>query len=443
MAVRLSFMRLRSAQKLLDVLPVISQQQRFLSPPDSATPKEAAEQVAVQQERNKAAGPMLELVRDFLDPADFFRSLTNVGVDFFCGVPDSLLKDFCAYMTDNVERSKHVITANEGTAVSLAAGYHLATGKFACVYLQNSGLGNCVNPLTSLAAGEVYSIPMILLVGWRGEPGKRDEPQHMVKGQLTPALLATLGIPFQILPDFQEGAERALYTAKKHIQHSLTPYAFLVKRQTFLPYTLQEQNTETYPLLREEALHTLMREINDRDVVVSTTGMLSRELFEYRHNLEQGHERDFLTVGSMGHASSIAMGIAMSKPKRRVWCLDGDGAALMHLGALASIGQRGPPNLKHVIINNGAHDSVGGQPTDAGNAATFSFTKAALALGYKEAFTASTPEEIQAATATLKSKEGPLLLEIKAKIGARSNLGRPNRSPIQNKADFMHFLQIS
>eukprot|EP01135_Chromosphaera_perkinsii_P010635 Nk52_evm35s2192 gene=Nk52_evmTU35s2192 len=379
-----------------------------------------------------------ELVRDFLDPAEFYGAIKRNNIDFFTGVPDSLLKDFCAYVTSNTPSNKHVITANEGNAIALAAGHHFATGKSACVYLQNSGLGNIINPLMSLAAPEVYSVPMLMLIGWRGEPGKKDEPQHLVQGQATPALLASLNIPFQVLPDFQEGAEKVLRTAAEYMEQNQGPYAILVRRQTFVPYKLPAEEPK-FELNREGALKLVVDSLGQRDVVVGTTGMLSRELFEYRVARKDGHEKDFLTVGSMGHASSIALGIALEKPNRKVYCLDGDGAMLMHMGASATVAHLEQENFKHVLINNGAHDSVGGQPTNA-LTDTFSFTKIAEGMGYKWTETASSTEEIKEKLAALQSAEGPAMLEIFVNRGGRKDLGRPTRTPIQNKEDFMTFL---
>lgn len=399
-------------------------------------------QVAQQQHRNQEEGRMTELVRDFLDPSEFFRLLKNIDINFFCGVPDSLLKDFCAYVTDSVPKSQHVITSNEGSAVALASGYHLATGKHALVYLQNSGLGNTINPIISLAMPGVYNIPMLLLIGWRGEPGKRDEPQHRAQGQATPGLLAALGIPFQPLPDYIEGAAQALLTARQHMKTTKAPYALLVKRQTFLPYKLNREDPYNFPLNREMAMKAVVDALHERDVTVGTTGMLSRELFEYRQAKGQGHEKDFLTVGSMGHASTIALGIAMHRPQRQVFCLDGDGAAIMHMGSLATIGQSRVPNFKHILINNGCHDSVGAQPTDAEDHDHFSFATIAKGCGYKHAIVAITEEEVRAGARTLRETEGPALLEIKTSPGGRKDLGRPTRSPLENKADFMHFLAI-
>ncbi|KAK2189303.1 hypothetical protein NP493_109g02008 [Ridgeia piscesae] len=384
---------------------------------------------------------MTELIRDFLSPALFYKRLADIDIDFFCGVPDSLLKDFCAYVTDNTPTERHVITANEGNAVSLAVGYHMATKRSALVYLQNSGLGNVINPLLSLADRDVYRIPMLLLVGWRGEPGKKDEPQHRVQGQLTAGLLASLHIPFQILPDYDEGAQQALQAARHHMDSTSSPYCLLVKRQIFTPYKKRLPKTMDMEILtREGALRLVGDALGDRDVVVGTTGMLSRELFEYRVARGHGHEKDFLTVGSMGHASSIALGIAQQKPHRQVYCFDGDGAAIMHLGAWATVGQSGNTNFKHIVFNNGVHESVGAQPTAAMDMTRFSFKRIAEAVGYKMALVATTKEEIVSALQALKQAEGPALLELRVRIGHRKDLGRPTRTPVENKQDIMTFL---
>jgi len=418
-----------------------SSQQSFTQ--QDAKTQEGQEQLPQQQARNEDAGSFTELVRDFLDPQDFHAAVRRQGIDFFCGVPDSLLKDYCAYVTGNEPAANHVITANEGSAIALASGYHLSSGKTAMVYLQNSGLGNIVNPIMSLASTSVYSIPMLLLVGWRGEPGKRDEPQHVTQGKATPGLLAACGIPFQVLPDYLEGAEQTLYTARKHMEVTKGPYCLLVKRQTFLPYKMNYEETiyDQMPLNREGAVNEVMKVLHERDVVIGTTGMLSRELFELREQHGHGHEKDFLTVGSMGHASSIALGVAMQRTKRQVFCLDGDGAALMHMGNMSTIGNTGPANYNHIVINNGAHDSVGGQPSDALNE-NFDICKVALGLGYKQAICVTTPEEIQAGVTAMRATDGPILMEVKVRKGGRKNLGRPTRTPIQNKDDFMHFLAI-
>ncbi|KAM3138760.1 hypothetical protein pb186bvf_009139 [Paramecium bursaria] len=382
--------------------------------------------------------PYLELQRDFLDPAEFYQLLGKQGVQFYTGVPDSLLKDFCAYVADNTTSQQHVIAANEGTAVSLAAGYHLATNRIPCVYLQNSGLGNLVNPYMSLAHPKVYGIPILFLIGWRGEPGKKDEPQHLVQGKRMNGILTEMGMQYDVLPDYIEGAQEALDTAFYSMRQRKGPYALLVRRQCFTNYKLQSVVKNSSPLNREQALEVVINMINPMDVCVSTTGFMSRELFELRQKYKQTGEQDFLTVGSMGHASSIALGIAITKKSRQVFCLDGDGAAIMHLGALTQVGSLQPKNYKHILFNNQAHDSVGAQPTSNQN---LNFQQIALGCGYRDAFKATNEVEIKEQLQKLIQSEGPSLLEIMIKPGARKDLGRPTSSTFDNKEKFMTFLQ--
>jgi len=376
-----------------------------------------------------------------LDPAKFYQSCRESGINFFCGVPDSLLKDFCAYVTSHSSSKDHVITANEGAAVGLASGYHLATGQPAMVYLQNSGVGNMVNPLMSLADPDVYSIPMLILIGWRGEPGVKDEPQHVSQGRITPDIVECMGLPWDELPRDEAGMKEVLKKVTSHFESHKSPYCLLVRKSTFDTYKLQADDAESYPLSREDALVQVIDCLEETDAVVGTTGMLSRELFECRVSKEMGHGRDFLTVGSMGHASAIALGVAMHTPNKQVFCLDGDGSTLMHMGSMATVGQQGPANIKHVIFNNGAHDSVGGQPTEAANHDKFDLQKIATGCGYRETLVASTKSEIEAAVRQLHQSEGPVLLEVKCRKGSRANLGRPTRTTHENKHDFMDFLQ--
>jgi phosphonopyruvate decarboxylase len=364
------------------------------------------------------------------------------GTTFFTGVPDSLLKDFCAYITDNCSKEEHIIAANEGTAMATAAGYHMATGKVPVVYLQNSGLGNTVNPLLSLSSPKVYSIPTLLLIGWRGEPGKKDEPQHLVQGPLTPGLLREMGVPYDILPDYAEGAFDVLEKAYKTMEETKGPYALLVRKACFEKYKLKtevEVFTGDNMLHREEVLEKVIS-VFPKEPLVTTTGFTSRELFELRVENGQSHAQDFLTVGSMGHCSSIAMGIAIAKAEtgEQVLCIDGDGAALMHMGAFATAGQSGLKNFKHVLVNNAVHDSVGGQPTQCQN---IDFPAIARACGYTSSASASDADDIVKALEEMREKEGPAFLEIKAKPGARANLGRPTTSTHQNKQAFMEMLK--
>ncbi|BFZ05205.1 hypothetical protein BsWGS_08244 [Bradybaena similaris] len=396
------------------------------------------------QHRSFSASPTLSSPtgKQQLHPGVFFNAVKDSSIHFFCGVPDSLLKDFCAYVTKNCPSQEHIITANEGAAVALAAGYHLASDKTAMVYLQNSGLGNMVNPLMSLANPSVYSLPMLLLIGWRGEPGVKDEPQHVAQGRITERMLECMEIPYEVLSKNESEMKSTLKRAEVHFEEKKSPYAILVKSKTFSSYSLPLVDNPQFPLTREEALFKVVECLKEEDAIVGTTGMLSRELFEYRVTMQMGHARDFLTVGSMGHASAIALGIALQKPKRQIFCLDGDGALLMHMGSLATIGQQGPENFKHIVFNNGAHDSVGGQPTEAANHEEFDLGQIAKGCGYRETLVAYTANEIEEKVKYLHKAKGPIFLELKVKVGARSNLGRPTRTTHENKDDFKEFLSL-
>lgn len=374
-----------------------------------------------------------------ISPKAFTLLLAKSGINFFFGVPDSLLKNFCAYITDTAKPHAHIIAANEGNAIALAAGHYLATGKVGLVYLQNSGLGNSVNPLVSLADSEVYGIPILLLVGWRGEPGIKDEPQHTKQGKITRELLKTMGVAYEVLPASLAGAKKAVAKAVIHMRASGCPYALIIKNATFAPYTLKKITPQprVAHLLREEAIEIITNQFNGDEVLVATTGKTSRELFELRESAGSGHERDFLTVGSMGHSSQIALGVALAKPDRQVYCLDGDGALIMHMGALATTGNASPNNFKHIVLNNGAHESVGGQPTAA---LSIDIPAIAQACGYKKTFQASDERGLRRSMDGLKKSTGPALLEVLIRQGSRQDLGRPTVSPKENKKAFMDFL---
>lgn len=373
-----------------------------------------------------------------LSPAFFIDTLKTLGVDFYAGVPDSLLKNVCAYITDHFDDRHNIIAANEGGAIGLAAGYHLATGKVGCVYMQNSGQGNVINPLASLTDREVYHIPMLLLIGWRGRPGVHDEPQHVKQGKITTGLLNVMGVNYEVLSKDEAVAEKQMAKAMESISLTGDVFALVVEKDTFDSYTLQKNAVNDYELTREEAIQMVASAIENDAAVVSTTGMISRELFEYREAQQQGHQRDFLTVGSMGHASQIALGIAMEKPHRRVYCFDGDGAALMHLGGMAIVASKATANYIHVVFNNGAHDSVGGQPTVGHRVDLPAIAKA---VGYKDAWRVDTREALSASLQTLPGVEGPVMLEIRVRKGNRKDLGRPTTTPIQNKEALMEFLK--
>jgi phosphonopyruvate decarboxylase len=373
-----------------------------------------------------------------IETKTFFDGLSELGVRSFSGVPDSLLKDFCACVTDSAGEGDHLITANEGGAIAYAAGRYLASGQPGLVYLQNSGLGNTVNPLTSLADPAVYSLPMMLLVGWRGQPGHKDEPQHAKQGQITIPMLEVLGLPYKVL---QTETDRALADAREMFELSVRehrPVALVVGEGSFSPWKLQSRAPDTGIMLREEVLEAILQVLCAEEIVVATTGKTSREVFEIRGRGRQGHQRDFLTVGSMGHASQIALGLAEERPNRRVICIDGDGAVLMHMGGMAIIGSRAPRNFLHVVINNGAHESVGGQPTSALAA---DLCTIARGCGYPAVRCVVEPAELPAAIKWLQEASGPVFLEIRTRLGSRPDLGRPTISPKDNVRDFIRHIE--
>lgn len=370
-------------------------------------------------------------------PKFFVDALASKGINFFTGVPDSLLKNICAYITDTFPKEQHIIAANEGGAMGIAAGYHLATGKIPVVYMQNSGEGNIINPLASLTDKEVYNIPVLLLIGWRGMPGIHDEPQHVKQGKITTGLLNTMGIDYTVLSKEEDKAATQIQKAADYIQRTNEVYALVIEKDTFETYTPQNTTESGQTFSREEAIETVVNNLQDDAVVVSTTGMISRELFEIRERKGQDHAHDFLTVGSMGHASQIALGIALQQPARPVYCFDGDGASIMHMGNMAITASMQPKNYIHIIYNNGAHDSVGGQPTVG---LDIDFIAIAKAIGYKRAFTCDSAVSLKSNLIEAQTAEGPSLIEVKVKKGNRKDLGRPTTTPIQNKEALMNFL---
>ena len=364
-----------------------------------------------------------------VDTVNFYNYLVNHDLDFFTGVPDSLLKELCSCIKDNSDAKHNIIAANEGNAVGLASGYHLSTGKLGVVYMQNSGEGNAVNPLLSLADPKVYSIPMLLIIGWRGEPGVHDEPQHVKQGEVTLKLLEAMDIPYRILSDnYEDDLSYLISLAKKDNK----PVALVIRKGMFSQYNpVNKEKAVMGELLREEALEVILDNIGD-DPVVSTTGKESREIFEIRERRNQGHAHDFLTVGSMGHTSSIALGVSIGTNKN-VWCLDGDGSFIMHMGSLAVAGQSAGDNFKYIINNNAAHESVGGQPTVSDR---IDIKSILIACGFANTYEARTKEEIAFAIKQMK-KDGKCALILYTKQGSRDDLGRPTTTPIQNKESYM------
>ena len=373
-----------------------------------------------------------------ISPKFFIDALASNGIDFFAGVPDSLLKNICAYITDNLPIEQNIIAANEGGAMGIAAGYHLATGRIPVVYMQNSGEGNIINPLASLTDKEVYNIPILLLIGWRGKPGVHDEPQHVKQGKVTTGLLNTMSINYTVLNKDEEKAKDQIQKAVDYMRRTNEVYALVIERDTFDTYTLQNNADSGLTLSREDAMEMVVDSLRADTVVVSTTGMISRELFEIRERKGQGHAHDFLTVGSMGHASQIALGIALQQPNRPVYCFDGDGASIMHMGNMAITASMQPKNYIHVIYNNGAHDSVGGQPTVG---LDIDFIAIAKAVGYMHTYTCDSVTSLKANLIEAQTAEGPSLIEVKVKKGNRKDLGRPTTTPVQNKEALMKLLK--
>jgi phosphonopyruvate decarboxylase len=376
-----------------------------------------------------------------INPMDFRAALDEADIRFITGVPDSLLKDVCACISSSYPAERHIIAANEGGAIGLAIGHYLATARPTLVYMQNSGLGNVVNPIASLADSQVNGIPMLLMVGWRGEMKAdgtqlHDEPQHVKQGQITIAQLDILGIPYQVIDENTQNINIVLKDLVNLALERSGPVALLVRKQTFSSFKLSMQRHDEHLLTREAAIKLLIDNLPVNTPVVSTTGMASRELFEYRKATNAGHHRDFLTVGGMGHASQIATGIALAQPNNKVLCIDGDGAVLMHMGSLAISAKQA--NLIHVVINNGAHDSVGGQATVAEH---LNLSKVAADCGYGFISQASTAQEVVKSIKASMHAKCSVFIEVKCKCGAKADLGRPDRTPSANKLDFMKFLQ--
>lgn len=372
-----------------------------------------------------------------IDSARFFDALTARGVRFVVGVPDSLLKAFCRYVAEALPAARHVIAVNEGAAIARAAGHHLATGEVPLVYMQNSGLGNAINPLLSLADPEVYALPMVLLVGWRGEPGVADEPQHVKQGRVTTALLDVLEVPYRVIDADEAAALASASWAVAKARSRSAPVALLVRNGAFSSGTPTAGSAPTLALAltRERAIERIAAALPHAATLVATTGMIARELHEYRQRVGQSGAGDFLVVGSMGHASQLALGIAAALPERAVVCLDGDGAVLMHMGALASIGVARAENYLHVVLNNGAHDSVGGQPTAAFDV---DLAGVARACGYRKVIADVRDEAaLERELADLIVRAGPSFIEVRVAKGARADLGRPAETPRQSRRAFM------
>lgn len=372
-----------------------------------------------------------------------FEVFRRNDLTFFTGIPDSTFKGWMTFLEEKHGRGlTQIIAANECEAIAIATGYHLSTGKVVVVYMQNSGLGKTVNPITSLCDPEVYSIPIVMMIGWRGEPGKKDEPQHKKMGRIMIPLLETLDISYWILPDNIDEAEKIITKAKNVADKKNTPVALIIKKGIIEPYSTNktpEVHRDHLEMSREDAIKAILDSLDGSEVIVSTTGKTSRELFEYRTERNE-IPRDFYTVGGMGCAASIAFGIAIQKPEKKIFVFDGDAAVIMQMGALATIGHYKPANFYHILFDNMAHDSTGGQRTVSD---TVDFGKVALACGYKNVIKVQTKTDLKKAIEKMKLLKGPQMLIIRVSKGARENLGRPTTTPLENKESFMKVLRGS
>ncbi len=370
-----------------------------------------------------------------IDLQKFLDCLQSEGVKFISGVPDTLLNDFCLYVADKWPIKHHVIAANEGNSMALATGFHLATGSIPLVYMQNSGFGNVVNPFLSLTYKDVYAIPMVLLIGWRGDPAIKDHAQHKKQGELTTVFLDAMDIPYKILEnntfDSLDKVKWAIKTARE-----INSAVALVVRKGILAKSEKEGFiAENQLLSREEAIKCVLESVPDDAVFVASTGRATRELYELRNLNNQGHEKDFLNVGAMGHTSSIALGLTMGLKHRMVVCLEGDSSAIMHLGSLTTTGVVKPDNLLHVLLNNGVHESVGGQPS-AGFSADL--TMIAEKSGYNTIGCAvKTAEKLLDSIKILLDKKGPGFIEVIIKKGIRSDLPPLKFNLKNSKENFM------
>lgn len=371
-----------------------------------------------------------------IDPEKFVDFLNEAGVNFYTGVPDSLLKSFCISVSEKLPERNHMIAANEGNAVGLAIGHYLASGCVPLVYMQNSGLGNAINPLISLASPAVCGIPLLLMIGWRGMPTVKDEPQHVHQGRVTEEMLKSISIPYTILSSDVSKAQSEAQSAINLAKSGNQPVALLVAKNVFGPHKAKEVSLEK-KFSREEAIIRVVSCKEKNAAIICTTGMSSRELFEYRAKTNSSHSADFLTIGGMGHASQIALGIALWQPDRTVYCLDGDGAMLMHMGSIAICGNSAASNFIHIVINNGAHESVGGQPTVGQD---IDMKSIAFACGYASAVCVETGDELAEAIDIAQDVNGPAFIEVRVAVGHRINLGRPTITPAQNRSEVMEFL---
>lgn len=364
-----------------------------------------------------------------IKPQDFFEILSENNYEYFCGVPDSTLKYLCSYIDDLA--NDHLICANEGSAIGNAIGYHLATGKVPVVYMQNSGFGNAINPILSMASKEIYKIPMLIIMGWRGEPRIQDEPQHLHQGKVLLPSMEAMELDYDILPTNLESVQKLVTQMTSKIQDENRPYFLIVKKGTFEEYK-NVKKVETNTLNRIHVIKEIIKTFPTQKFI-SSTGFISRELFEVREECHSAHNQDFLTIGAMGHASQIAYSYAKNSKSKTI-CLDGDGSFLMHMGGTTAIKSQQDIDIVHIVLNNGVHLSVGGQATIA---AELELCNIAHECGFKHSYKIQNQEELSTILDEIKDKTGPIFIDIKVSKEIKKELMRPNLTPLEMKNLFM------
>lgn len=369
----------------------------------------------------------------------FIAELKKAGIETIAGVPDSLLSQFCDYLNqEGKDEFHHYVPANEGAAVGIGAGAYIASNKPSMVYMQNSGIGNTINPIASLLHKDVYNIPMLFLVGWRGEPGKHDEPQHVFQGKVTCSLFEDMQIAYAIIDETtSEEQLQEIFTKVKTAFDNKEQFAIIVRKNTF-EKRIGSTYQNTYSLVREDAIAMILKHLDEHIPVISTTGKISREVYEQSDILYHNHDRCFLTVGSMGHASMLAFGMASTSSDKKIVCIDGDGAVLMHMGSLAFLANQNPSNYLHIVLNNEAHESVGGMPTGA---PTQSYAEIAKKCGYPYTRKVTTIQDLEDALVFAKDTKELMMIEVMVKQGSRADLGRPKETPSENKNKFVTFMK--
>ena len=372
-----------------------------------------------------------------IDQNTLFDQLNVMGLNFFTGVPDSLLNDFCLHLVNNVPDCQHIMAANEGNAIGIAAGYHMATGKIPVVYMQNSGIGNATNPLLSLTHPCVYSIPLILLIGWRGDPAIKDHAQHKKQGELTPVLMEDMDIPYQVLDADDTVIEKFQWAANKAKELN-APVALIAKKAILTQKEKKQEYAESPLMNREEAISAVLDVFGKDAIYLATTGRATRELHEQIMIHGFGHEIEFLNVGAMGHLSSIGLGLAVGAPDKKIVVFDGDAAAVMHMGSLATNGRYQPKNLIHIVLNNGVNESVGGQKSSG---QVINLTAIAKGCGYETipAFVES-KEDLQKAVKQLADSNHLSFLDVHIRQGIRKDMSGLKIEHQHAKSELMNYL---